>query len=248
MARIAAAVVAVAALAASPAESFLAGLQRAIAVHDQRAVTAMVQYPIVVLINGVRVSVQDAATMLGLYDSVFTPELEAAIARSRFAAAGRAASTDTVAMTADGLSIASGLVWAQPAGSGFAITRLVVPPPTPARPSVTARAPGPARVPPGQSLTKFSGLLVRRDDARSYVVTARRGQVLQAEISGFRGRDAVLRVFDARTGRPADPPVREGARMWKAPVPASGDYRIDVVRTAPDGGSGLLYLLVVTLL
>ena len=223
-------------------ELFLAGLQHAIEGHDRRAVAAMVQYPITVLVGGFQVPILDPATMLKTYDAVFTPDLENLIAQSGVPHAGRPAPAYPVKPVPDGMTL-GGFLWIQRVGSGFKIARITVPPAS----SVRALRHQPARVSfPNGATAQLSGLLARRDEVQSYLVRAEKGQSLRVSITGFRGQDAVLRVMDERS-RPVDGPARAGDRMWVGQVPGAGDYRIDVVRTAPDAAPELLYVLSVTL-
>jgi hypothetical protein len=228
------------------AESFLDQLQAALARRDRPAVAAMVQYPITAFVNGVRVPIGDPDALIKLYDAIFTSDLVDAIAATRVPRAGRPAPVHVLTQSSDGISIAAGLVSAQQAEKGFKIVRITVPPPSPARPTPVLREP--TRVVfRGRTTAKFSGLLTRPNEVQSYLVDARRGQQLQVGIDGFRGREIVLRVLDGKSGAAVASRTREGARTWTGTVPADGQYRIDVVRTAPDGGPELLYALAVTL-
>ena len=78
-----------------------------------------------------------------------------------------------------------------------------------------------------------------------------------------RGRDIVARVFDAAAKIPVDvtkckgsdplqgvrplDPCQEGTRVWTGRMPATGDYLIDVRRTAPAGEAVLTYWLTISL-
>ena len=70
--------------------------------------------------------------------------------------------------------------------------------------------------------------------------------LLEIRIDGSAGRAIVAHVRDAG-GSALDARARDGTRVWAGPVPAEGDYRIDVVRTTRDGDSALVYRLTVTL-
>jgi hypothetical protein len=128
------------------------------------------------------------------------------------------------------VTIGSGLIWAQLVGTGLKITRIIVPTGS-ARPGRR----GPRRVvffenrdrPP---TAKFSGVL-SGDEVDSFLFSARAGQRLDATMDGFRGRDAVVHVVDAKTGRAVAEPAREGP--WIGQLPIDGEYRVDVARRAP---------------
>jgi hypothetical protein len=228
--------------AASRADVFLGDLQRAVEGRDRRAVASMVQYPINVLVSGLQVPIRDTATMVKTYDAVFTPDLENMIAQSGVPRTGQPAPAYPIRTTPDGMVLGGGFVWIQRVGSGFKIFRITVPPTA----SVRALRHEPTRVTfPNGVTAQLSGLLVRRDEVQTYLLRAQQGQSLQVSITGFRGRDAVVRVFDDQK-RPVDGRAR-GDRSWAAQLPATADYRIDVVRTAPDADPSLIYVLSVTL-
>jgi hypothetical protein len=146
-------------------------------------------------------------------------------------------------VTPDGVTIGGGVIWAARNQMGFKIARIIVPAPAAASRPKTE----PIRVvfASRQYAAQYSGVLTRRDEAQSYLVRARVNQTLEATIDRFRGRDARLRVLDEKTGLPVA--GREGPRLWVGRVTATGDYRIDVVRAAPDGEPPLIYVLAVTL-
>jgi hypothetical protein len=228
------------------AESFLDQLQAALVRRDRPAVAAMVRYPITAFVHGVRVPIGDPEALIKLYESIFTSELVDAITVTGVPRAGQPPPVHSLTHASDGISIAAGLVSAQQVQRGFKIVRITVPPPSPARATPVVREP--TRVVfRGRSTTRFSGLLMRHNEVQSYLVDARKGQQLQVGIDGFRGREITLRVVDGKSGSPVASRTREGARTWTGTVPADGEYRIDIVRTAPDGGAGLLYALAVTL-
>jgi hypothetical protein len=93
--------------------------------------------------------------------------------------------------------------------------------------------------------TQLSGMLARRNETQAYVVHAARGQSLRVTITGFRGTDVALHVLDAQ-GRVLPSTGAGGPRVWAGTVPASGDYRIDLVRAAPDTDPALLVVVSVT--
>jgi len=225
-------------------EAFLDELQRAVGRHDRRAVAAMIQYPLTAFAGGFPVPVRDPAALIELYDAFFTPELETVIALTGVARGGQQAPPYPIQTMPGGMMIGAGLLWAHRVGTGFKITRISLP---------SSLAGGRGRPEPrrvlfraGQRSAQFSGALTPYQ-IQSYVIRAMKGQLLQVSIVGFRGRDALVRVFDQRSGDPVDVRAHDGARTWAGQVPASGDYRIDVVRVATDANAALVYKLVVTL-
>jgi len=229
------------------AASFLGELQRAVDHRDRRAVAGMIRYPITILVSGWQVPVRDSATLAMSYDSFFTPEMRCLIVQSGLPRSNEPPPLNPVKVMSDGISIGDGRIWAQRSGTTFQITRLIVPPSAPMR--FVAQAP--RRVIFSESAStqrpaQFSGVLAG-DAVESFLVSARKGQLLQASINGFRGADATLRVFDQKTGGAVEARTANGVRTWRGVLPASADYRIDVVRLAPYCDPPLQYLLAVTL-
>jgi len=199
------------------------------------------------LLSGWQIPVRDAAALLMSYDQFFTPEMRCLIVQSGLPRPGEAPPPNPVKLMADGMSIGEGRIWAQRTGATFQVTRLIVPPAAPMR--FVAQAPRRvvfAGTSPAQPPAQFTGVLAG-DAVESFIVSARKGQLLQASINGFRGSDATVRVFDQKTGSAVEARTPDGSRTWRGVVPASADYRIDVVRLAPYCDPPLQYLLAVTL-
>lgn len=74
-----------------------------------------------------------------------------------------------------------------------------------------------------------------------YVVSLTTGRFASGEIERFKGLDAVVRVTD-RKRQPVDAKAA-GRRTWAAVAPASGDYRVEVVRNLPYCDPPITYLL-----
>jgi hypothetical protein len=216
-------------VAAASADALLVELQRAIRGDDRQAVAALIQYPITIATAGIRIPIHDSASMIKSFDAVFTPELKAAIR--------------------DGSAIRDGLVQVTSVQGVFKITGI-----SPAygsrgggAPAAAARATprGPRRVTFGTMETaQLSGSLAR-GDSDAFIVAVEKGGLLEARIDGVPGRDIVLKVVDAKTGKPVDARAAAGARAWTGRAPESADYRIDVTRLAAQGGEFLAYVLVV---
>jgi len=211
-------------------DRLLTELQRAIGRDDRRAVAALVQYPIIVTTAGVRIPIRDAESLLESYDAIFTPDLKAAIR--------------------DGSAIREEIIRVTSAQGVVKIASIS--PPT--RPPGEVAAPAPPSTRRSARRITFSmvesaqlsgSLAAGRSDA--FVVRVEKGRVLEARIDRVQGRDIVLKVLDAKTGKPLDGKAAAGARVWMGSLPASADYRIDVTRLAPTGGPLLPYVLVVRL-
>jgi hypothetical protein len=235
-------------------ETFVADLQRAVARDDREAVAGMVQYPLTVLVGGLRLPVRSPADLLEYYDTIFTPELKASIARTTTGAApGKG---EPLGVSLDGLGIGGGALIVQPVGGALKVTSIRVvlgkpgePPPAPPpaagapaskrhrSPAAGARKPTHLRAGTKQAPAQVSGtLLPGQTDA--YVVWARENQLLDVRVHGVQGRAIVARVLDATSGKPLDARGHDGVRVWTGRVPRTGDYRVEVTRL--DAGAGVL--------
>jgi hypothetical protein len=224
--------------------TFLNELRRAVDQRDRRAVAELFQYPVTVLASGLRIPVPDSGSLIRMYDLFFTPEMRCVIDQSGFPQTGPAPPKYPIQASTDGLSLGGGAVWAERNGTGFKITRMMVPASSPIRSARHAQRRvvfSSARYP-----AQFSGTLIRNEE-ESYLVSARRGQILEARIEGFARRDAVIHVVDRKTGAFVDSRSRDGARTWTGMLPQTAEYRIDVVRLAPYCDPPLTYVLAVTL-
>jgi hypothetical protein len=217
---------------AGDVEAFVGALRRAIERRDRRAVAGLFHYPATASASGLRIPIESAASVIKMYDLLFTPAVRCAIVQRPATRAGT------------GLSIGNGSLWAQRVGSRYEITRVMVPPSAGAGSAARRK---PVRIVfsanPEQP-AQFSGALVR-DEREAYVLSARKGQRLRARIDGFRGHDAELRLVAVPGGQPVD--ARDGVRVWDGIIPATGDYRLDVIRRAPYCDPVLVYALSVTL-
>jgi hypothetical protein len=212
------------------ANAFLETLRTAVDHHDPQAVARLVQYPLTFLSSPFQIPVPDAATFIRLYDTFFTPEARCAIVQSGTSGSGNAPRSvkDAPQITADGISIGSGLLWAAHSGTGFNITRM----------TARGKPAPPSRLPKrrvtflqGFQSTQLLGAL-DRDDIDTFLVAARQGQVLGATITGFRGQDLGMRVLDSH-GTEVETRLHIGPRTWSGAAPATAEYRIEIARLAP---------------
>lgn len=216
-------------VAAASTDALLTELQRAIRRDDRQAVAALIQYPITIATAGIRIPIRDSDSMVKTFDAVFTPQLKAAIR--------------------EGTAIRDGLIQVTPVQGAFKITGIssVHGIPRGEAPATSPRAAprGPRRVTFGtMEIAQLSGSL-SQGGSEAFLVSVEKGGLLEARIDGVPGRDVVLKVVDARTGKPIDAKAAAGARTWIGRVPESADYRIDVTRLAAQGGDLLPYVLVV---
>ena len=203
--------------------------------QDARAVASLFTFPATVLIGGWRIPMENARTFLGVYDELFTPQLRCQLEQQ-----------PAVQVAGAGISLGGGAIWAQRQQGEFKIQRLIVPPSSVPR-RVRQQSRQVAFTDPRYP-ARYSGTLVQ-DDVDSYLVAAKKGQVVRARIDGFRGRDAVL-----RGGLPADPPSTRAdvandraTRAWTARAGEPTEFRLDVVRLAPYCDPALTYALTITL-
>ncbi len=216
-------------VAAASADALLVELQRAIRRDDRQAVAALIQYPITITTAGIRIPIRDSSSLLQTFDAVFTPELKAAIR--------------------DGTAIRDGLILVTAVQGTFKITGISSAHGIPRGdgPAASPRAAprGPRRVTFGtMEVAQLSGSLAQ-GGSDAFLVSVEKGGLLEARIDGVPGRDVVLKVVEAKTGKPVDAKAAAGARTWIGRVPESADYRIDVTRLAAHGGELLPYVLVV---
>jgi hypothetical protein len=217
--------------AATTADGLLTDLQRAIDRDDRQAVAALIQYPITLATAGVRIPIRDPGALVQSFDAVFTPELKAAI-RNRSA-------------------IRDGLIQVTTVNGEVRISN-ITPPYRPAAPKGPATAP-PSSAPAAttrltfagpEQLARYAGSLAPGRSDR-FVVYVERGRLIEARIDGVRGREILLRVLDAKTGKALEGTPPAGARVWTGRVPDAADYRVDVTRTGAGSGEPLSYLLVI---
>jgi len=210
-------------------------VQQACARNDRESVASLIEYPLTVFASGWNIPVKDRATFLQSYDAFFTEDVKEAIA---------AAST-TLRVDPKAAFVPFGNVLRiKSVGGSFRIVAIVMPPAghrVRAARRETVRVSFPAR----QDWTAYAGSLAAGEH-ESYLVRAKRNELLEVRIDGFAGRAIVAHVLDA-AGSALDARARDGTRVWAGRVPEEGDYRIDVVRTTRNGDPALVYRLTVTL-
>lgn len=224
--------------------TFLSELRQAVDHHHRRRVAAMFQYPVTVFTSGLRIPVRDPESLIQMYDLFFTPEVRCLIDQSGFARSGDTLPKYLIQTAGDGMSL-GGALWVQRSGAQFKIVRMNLP--ASSAPSRSVRhAPRRVLFFDPRYPAQFSGTLIR-EEQESYVVSARKGQILQARIDGFPHRDAIMHIVNQRSGTFVDARARDGTRTWTGVVPETTDYRINVVRLAAYCDPPLTYVLAVTL-
>jgi hypothetical protein len=222
---------------AGSAERFLAALHAASDRDDRAAIAGMVQYPIKTFISGWVIPIVDRKTFITSFDAFFTDEIKDLIAE--------AAARPRVMKTNDVIVLGNGALRAMRINGRFRIIGLVPPPPS-RKVRGARRGTTTVSFRTGESSAAFTGTLAAGEHEQ-YVVHASRNELLEVRVDRVRGRDIVARVFDAATHAPIDARGQDGARVWTGRLPATGDYMIDVLRTAPAGDAVLTYWLTINL-
>ena len=227
------------------ATGFIARLRAAVAAGNRRAVAAMFRYPL--RVNSPMlpypIPLDNSADTLELYELLFTPEMRCAIEMAQVPQPGQGRPKYPLITTETTLNLGQGLIVAERASGSFRITRMTL------VGAPAGRKPG-TPVVSSQIDLKFMGMIrqvagnLAGDGFDRYIVSMTRGSILQARLERFKGLDAVLRVTDSK-GAPVDARA-DGKRTWAAPIPASGDYRVEVVRKAAFCDPSLTYLLTLT--
>jgi hypothetical protein len=223
----------------APAESaaFVNRLAQAVSRRDREAVADMVRYPLAATVSGIGVPVANRAQLMNLYDGIFTAELRCLVEES--ATKGEAA----IRSGGGGITFAGGNIRADLVDGGLKITRMSVPP---GKGTTAPPQPPPRRVAMRRGDVQYSGRLYG-DGVDSYIVSARRGDVLQARIEQFAGRNATVRVVEQKTGRSLERPGAAAPRFFSATIQEPGEYHVEVVRLAPYCQPPFTYLLTITI-
>ena len=217
--------------------AFVSALAQSLSRGDRAAVADMVRYPLNASVGGIGIPIVNRAEMLRLYSSVFTAELRCLVDDD--VAKGAAA----LRVDAGGVTFGNGHIHAGNAGGALKITSINVPPVT----GVGAPPnPPPRRVNLRRGDTQFAGRLYG-DGVDAYVISARKGDVVQARIEQFPGRSAAVRVVEDKTGKTLGQPNSPAPRIWNGTIREAGDYRIEIVRLAPYCQPSFTYLLTITI-
>ena len=221
----------------SRALAFIRALGQAMSRRDRDAVADMVRYPLSASVGGIGIPVASRSEMLRLYDGIFTAELRCLV-DDAVAKGAPALSVD-----AGGASFGSGRVHVADVRGAMKITSVDVP-----RATGIAAPPNPAprRVTILRGDVQYSGRLYG-DGVDAYVVTARRGTLVQARIEQFPGRNATVRVVEAKTGKSLTQSGATAPRFVSAAIQEPGEYRVEVVRLAPYCVPSFTYLLTITI-
>ena len=213
---------------ANEVEAFRRRLLDAFARADRRAVAGMVRYRLVVDAGGLMVPVVDPATLIKMWDVVFPPEVRCMIEQSAMPRAGQPPPKYAIGVDSGGASFGSGRLRIDRGADGLKISRLVLPP---GYGSGLAGKPRQVLFRWGKGLAAYRGRL-SADNVDVYLVQARAGDLLNAQLERVSVEDASVRVVQPGN-RPlptAGPAGSEPRRLWAGRLPETGEYRVEVVR------------------
>jgi hypothetical protein len=227
------------------AQTFVSRLRAVVAGNNRRGAASMFRYPLRVHspMLPFPMPLDNPPDTLRMYDLLFTPEMRCAIETAQIPVNGRPQPKYPLVVNAGALNLGQGLIVAERTGGVFRITRMTL------IGSPAGRKVGMPVVISDIDL-RFQGMVrqvagnLAGDGFDRYTVALTRGSLLQARLERFKGLDAMVRVTDSQ-GQPVDPKA-DGKRVWAAPIPASGMYRVDIVRRAPFCDPPLTYLLTLT--
>jgi hypothetical protein len=210
------------------AETFRRQLLDAFVRGDRRAVAGMVRYRLVVDAGGLMIPVVNRATLLQMWDVVFPPEVRCLIEESGWSRPGQPPPKYAIRTDAGGAWYGDGRVRADRGPDGLKITRMTLPP---GFGSGAEGKPQQVLFKWGKGLAAYRGRL-SADNIDVYLVQARAGDLLYAQLDRVRVEEASVRVVQRgnRILSASGPAGSEARRLWAGRVPESGEYRIEVVR------------------
>jgi hypothetical protein len=214
---------------ANDAETFRQRLLDAFARGDRRAVAGMVRYRLVVDAGGLMIPVVDRTTLVQMWDVVFPSEVRCLIEGSGVARPGQPPPKYVTRVDAGGVWYGDGRVRADRGPDGLKITRLTLPP---GFGSGAAGKPRQVLFKWGKGLATYRGRL-SADNVDVYLVQARAGDLLNAQLERVRVEDASVRVVQHSGSRrlsAAGPTGSEPRRLWAGRLSETGEYRVEVVR------------------
>ena len=225
------------------AEAFRQRLLAAVASGDRSRVAALFAFPMRVTATlPYPIPVDTRAEFLRMYPLFFTAEMRCAVEESRFPRAGAPATPWASSVTGKTASFANGRIVATAGPSGLRVTHLTVL----GGPEGSSGRTTKVGFRWGLGETQYAGRLAL-DNRDRYVVSARKGDLLQVRIERFPGRTLQLQVTHRQTKERVRGAATEFARTWGARLPADGDYDVEVVRRAPYCDPAIEYLLSVAL-
>jgi hypothetical protein len=232
--------------AANDAMAFRQKLLDAFERGDRRAVAGMVRYRLVVDAGGLMIPIVDRATLTKMWDVVFPAEVRCLMEGSGVLRPGQAAPRYQIRVDAGGAWYGDGRIRADRGADGLKITRMTLPP---GFGSSAAGKPRPVLFKWGKGRSTYRGRL-SADNVDVYLVQARAGDLLNAQLARVGVSDASVRVVQHSGNRvlsAAGPAGSEARRLWAGRVPETGEYRVEVVRRGAYCDPAVNYQLTVSL-
>ena len=211
------------------AEAFRQRLLDAFARGDRQAVAGMVRYRLVVDAGGIQIPVLNQAALVKMWDAVFPPAVRCVIEESGMPRAGSPPPKYVMQADATGVTFGRGWIRAERGPGGMKITQMTLPP---GYGSATPGKPRQVLFRWGKGRTKYAASLAA-DNVDVYLVQARQGDLLNAQLERVRAERATLRIVYANGHRVLAPTSSSGQdprRGWAGALPESGEYRVEVVR------------------
>jgi hypothetical protein len=227
------------------AEAFRQRLLDALARGDRGAVAGMVQYRLLVD-AGFVIPVADRTELFRLWGIVFSPATRCLIELSGIPRPGAPAPKYAMRVDSGSLALGDGRIRAVRSAGGFKITNMTLPP---GYGDSAGGKPRPVQYRWGKGVARFAGHL-SGDMVDVYLVQARKGDLLNAQIQRAGANAAVVRVVQQagnRTLPPQGPASVDKRRLWAGPVPENGEYRVEVVRQGAFCDPPVNYQLTVSL-
>src|SRR5688572_26337212 len=227
------------------AEAFRQRLLDALARGDRGAVAGMIQYRLIVE-AGFRIPVGDRAELLRLWDIVFSPATRCLIEESAIPRPGTPQPKYAMRVDPTGVTLGDGRIRAERRAGGLKITHITLPS---GYGEGTGGKPRAVRFRWGKGRVAYAGRL-SGDSVDVYVVQARKGDLLNAQLQRVRSDRALVRVVQQAGNRvipTKGPAAADRRRLWAGPVPETGAYRIEVVRQGAFCDPPVNYQLTVSL-
>jgi hypothetical protein len=227
------------------AEAFRQRLLDALARGDRSAVAGMIQYRLIVE-AGFRIPVGDRAELLRLWDIVFSAATRCLIEESAIPRPGTPQPKYAMRVDPTGVTLGDGRIRAERRAGGLKITHITLPSGYGEGTGGKLRA---VRFRWGKGRVAYAGRL-SGDSVDVYVVQARKGDLLNAQLQRVRSDRALVRVVQQAGNRvipTKGPATADKRRLWAGPVPETGEYRIEVVSQGPFCDPPVNYQLIVSL-
>jgi hypothetical protein len=230
----------------SDVAAFQRRLLDAFARGDRGAVAGMIRYRLVVDAGGLMIPIGSRADLLRTWDAVFPPEVRCLIEQSAMPRPGHPPPKYAITVDSNGAFFGDGRVRVDRGADGLKITRMTLPP---GYGSGLAGKPRPVLFRWGKGVATYRGRL-SADNVDVYLVQARAGDLLNAQLERVSAKDASVRVVQQSGNKvliATGPAGSEQRRVWAGRVPENGEYRVEVARRGAYCDPAVNYQLKVTL-